>query len=437
MQHRLYGRRMQAYSHASCVPNEIDALRITRQLPWVKEFKRFQCRPLSGKACAALKKTDSRNVIYVAKGFIEEFWTGAPSVAFFIAYTLLLWKFFSAQPVTLCMPLFNMYLIPSPTLTQLAIFALVALVAIVGHKEMALGVAGAKSGPVLDGISYGTSAAMFTALVWHLPSVFFYMYMHPFVCLTVVSACIITVVAVCRRMIGLEALLWHYRWHGQFSRLIIMAILLLAIPGTVGLPAQTAIDAPASKDDRTLEANMDTAAVFFDGSWNNLSLQQRLDALGTMSVVLSDHLGISNPPARIVATTNMGANTLGYYNHSGDGLIAVNAAHLMSDSPLVALDTVSHEMAHVFQHEALCAGGRPQSSSYPFIVDREKLEGYLISYSGIQPYEERVTEQEAFEFAAHYSRIVSKKVCRRLQIEDPLDIRAIIARAYGRRANVV
>lgn len=178
----------------------------------------------------------------------------------------------------------------------------------------------------------------------------------------------------------------------------------------------------------TLAANIDTATKFFDGSWDAMTLQERCEALGTMADVLAFDLGMDRAPLRIVASLELGPNVYGDYNSDRGGTIRVNAAYLATMGALANLDTLSHEMAHAYQHFRL-ESGHPAHTIYPFRVDKQALKTYRSDFAGEVPYGERLIEQHANGFSGMYVQHVAKVVCKRLGIEDPFSIESLLAMA--------
>lgn len=126
----------------------------------------------------------------------------------------------------------------------------------------------------------------------------------------------------------------------------------LMVKSWLGSPTLTAsADTMSSvNEEYTLEKQMLIAAKLFNGSWGNLSIDERLNVAQVISNIEANYLGL--PYRLIVCAESMESDLLAGYDERTHR-ININVEHLMENEPEAILDTICHEAYHAYTYELI------------------------------------------------------------------------------------
>lgn len=109
----------------------------------------------------------------------------------------------------------------------------------------------------------------------------------------------------------------------------------------------TAKSDPAWSKEYTINENEDIVVKVFDGSWNTLSLDERMDILQTIANIEQNYLGLPNELN--VEAGALSGNTVAHYNHERHRIV-IDTDELLSSSGEEVLNSLCHECYHAYQH---------------------------------------------------------------------------------------
>lgn len=141
----------------------------------------------------------------------------------------------------------------------------------------------------------------------------------------------------------------------------IVAIALLIVMGTIGAQGvigdnilNSSISATANNQSipQTISNNIDTILLLQEEEWVNLTTQEKLDILQTVTNIEVHNLGLPNELN--VGAANLGEYTLACYNDR-TYTISIDLNHLENDSVYDLLNSCCHEAYHSYQHRLVDA----------------------------------------------------------------------------------
>lgn len=181
-----------------------------------------------------------------------------------------------------------------------------------------------------------------------------------------------------------------------------------------------------TKDNSLIKAHLKELMPIIDGTYNELSLTQRLDIFQIILNIETTYFGSSIPiPIKIrpISSENGTGTTYAYYNN-GEETIYLNESVFNDLDVEDALYIVLHETYHVFQHE--------QKKLYESVPDelknlstlssakecKEGLDNYISSSENYSEYKNQSIEQDANDYAYITTREYLKLIKRYSKDED-------------------
>lgn len=191
----------------------------------------------------------------------------------------------------------------------------------------------------------------------------------------------------------------------------IAAVILLSVPalltlivycreGGVKQTGQTNAVIEASSANQML-LNMDTMRLFQNEIWNNLSEQERIDALQVVADIETNHLGIA--PV-VVANKALEAHATGTYQHP-QRVVYIDMFRHGDDEPIEAIITILHECRHAFQYDCVDSldwedQGTQNGIYYAQARQwRYEQDHYIFSTESEEGYYDQAIERDARQYA--------------------------------------
>lgn len=137
------------------------------------------------------------------------------------------------------------------------------------------------------------------------------------------------------------------------SSLAVALILVIGIIGIQGVFGDNIINSSIAATtnnqsiSQTISNNIDTVLLLQEEEWNDLTTQEKLDALQTVANIEAHYLGLPNELN--VGAANLGEYTLACYNDRTH-TISIDLNHLENGSVYDVLDSCCHEAYHSYQH---------------------------------------------------------------------------------------
>lgn len=179
-----------------------------------------------------------------------------------------------------------------------------------------------------------------------------------------------------------------------------------------------------AKDNSLIKAHLKEFMPIIDGTYNELSLTQRLDIFQTIVNVECTYFGSSVAiPLKIKPISSENGTTYAYYNN-GEETIYLNESVFNDLDVEDALYIVLHETYHVYQHE--------QKKLYESVPDelkdlstlssakecKEGLDNYISSGENYSEYKNQSIEQDADDYAYITTREYLKLIKQYANDED-------------------
>lgn len=179
-----------------------------------------------------------------------------------------------------------------------------------------------------------------------------------------------------------------------------------------------------TKDNSFIKAHLKELMPIIDGTYNELSLTQRLDIFQTIVNVECTYFGSSVAiPLKIKPISSENGTTYAYYNN-GEETIYLNESVFNDLDVEDALYIVLHETYHVYQHE--------QKKLYESVPDelkdlstlssakecKEGLDNYISSGENYSEYKNQSIEQDADDYAYITTREYLKLIKQYANDED-------------------
>lgn len=149
----------------------------------------------------------------------------------------------------------------------------------------------------------------------------------------------------------LKPLLWGYFHQCRmiagiiFSTVYLASVVGIIYSGAVITPNQTA-DTPVVNYS-TIENNLETIILLQEETWDDLSLQERMNVLQIIANIEASYLGL--PHELNVISVVSDEETLGYYDDQTH-TIAINIDFLQKGDSTDILETLTHEAFHAYEH---------------------------------------------------------------------------------------
>ena len=182
---------------------------------------------------------------------------------------------------------------------------------------------------------------------------------------------------------------------------------------------------PDDRADRTLAANIDAAATFFNGDFERQSLAERADNAGAIVLVEANYLGV-NGPIEISVEACTG-KSVAYYDASSNK-IALNPAYLMTQDGEDCVEAAAHEVAHAFQWQS-CSGALPPGTvtgwpgGFPDEGTRsvwaKELSGYVSPAFDLSGYMSQSIERTAYQYGYLSTADIETRVGKYLETGNP------------------
>ena len=145
----------------------------------------------------------------------------------------------------------------------------------------------------------------------------------------------------------LNGLLHGYRvLIGAIAGLTLCVFILGIAFGVMGFQPNTSASDPAGHTE-TIADNIETLCLLRQDSWEDMSVQERLDVLQVVANIEASYLGL--PHELNVFASAMSSDTAGYYydpTHS----IHINLDLISYTAPHEILHTLTHEAYHAYEH---------------------------------------------------------------------------------------
>lgn len=184
--------------------------------------------------------------------------------------------------------------------------------------------------------------------------------------------------------------------------LIIMWSGIGGIFGNSILNARIRADNRAEANKDILTDNMEMIMLIGDCSWDELSVQDRLDVFQAVANIEKYRLGLSNELN--VGSANLNKGTKGYYS-DGTHEIILSIDSLLYDSPSEILNTVCHEAYHSWEHRMVDAISLVDENSMKLALLRDaavyadEFANYIDGDDDFCGYYEQEVESDAREYA--------------------------------------
>ena len=146
-------------------------------------------------------------------------------------------------------------------------------------------------------------------------------------------------------------------------------------------------DSGVDLNDTGVDAILDS---FMEDKWSDLSLEDKMQSMTDLADYAIYDIGIENPP-EIVFRDDMPDGSYGWYS-PGSNTIEINVN--MLDDSAEAADTITHELWHAYQQEAVNDPNNPRAAEY-----QEGFDNYISPEYDFEGYENQMVEAEAREYA--------------------------------------
>lgn len=206
------------------------------------------------------------------------------------------------------------------------------------------------------------------------------------------------------------------------SRTIVCVLLLaLTVPLCVrtflgynimrtNVPAQVDVQ---EADDWTMDNHMPTLAKLQQKEWEILSIQEKLDVLGTVKNIELQYFGINHEV--YLEAGQLDENTLGNYDER-EHRITIDLEHLKSDSAESVLGTLLHECMHVYQfmsveaYEHIDEEYRNMLMFYSASRYQEEFNNYVSGSDNAISYYFQKCETDARDYAEYACEVYYKQI---------------------------
>lgn len=166
-----------------------------------------------------------------------------------------------------------------------------------------------------------------------------------------------------------------------------------------------ATEPPANEqniEEQTIANNMETLVVLYNGGWEALTAQEKLNVLQTVANIEQRYLGL--PHELNVGVEDKDGNTAGtYYDETHEILISTSC--LLYDSPWELVNTICHEAYHAYQHRLVDLWNYADQDSRGLKIFRrvrsyaEEFQNYVGSEDNFNTYYIQHCESDARDYA--------------------------------------
>ena len=141
-----------------------------------------------------------------------------------------------------------------------------------------------------------------------------------------------------------------------------------------------------TEEEMMLSSNSENIALMFDGRFEGLDREGRLECVKDLVMVEANYLGVPAPDVRAGFTQREAAS---WYSPEDD-VVFVNVVSLMSDDGVTVAGCILHEMCHCAQWRAV-NGELPDDSGFRDVVD---VEDFLPGWKA--EFEDYISGEESF-----------------------------------------
>ena len=148
---------------------------------------------------------------------------------------------------------------------------------------------------------------------------------------------------------------------------------------------------------------------FSESTWNNASVEKRLEILNAFMIEISLIMGISlNGPLHPFEEppNDQGLITYGYYSNDPDSqyynMVSINTYVLQGNNSYKMMKTMIHEMRHAYQHAAVMNPGDFNVSQETIEQWRDNFAHYISGDTNFDAYRAQAIEYDANSFAKSY-----------------------------------
>ena len=144
--------------------------------------------------------------------------------------------------------------------------------------------------------------------------------------------------------------------------------------------------------------------------WEELSLEERFQAICKVGILEEKHLGIENPDEIELSYGKFNKNKLAYYSDT-EKTIRINVDELNTGSVQENIDSIIHEVFHAYQHYILSTLDFESSlvkNSFYYADARawkENMENYISGQTDYLAYEAQPLEADARRYAEQRAQI--------------------------------
>jgi hypothetical protein len=150
--------------------------------------------------------------------------------------------------------------------------------------------------------------------------------------------------------------------------------------------------------DRIRKERIDALKIFLE-AWNNLTLEEKKQALKDLAGYIADETGNKNLP-EIVFLDDLPDGTYGWYDPETNTIV-INVNIL--ENPVEAVDTVAHEMWHAYQNQCILDPTNEKGPEY-----KEAFDNYISPEYDYEGYLDQMVEVEAREYAQGYKDVLTE-----------------------------
>ena len=210
---------------------------------------------------------------------------------------------------------------------------------------------------------------------------------------------------------------------GLFLIIIVTGVNRLVNPFL--LKANNSTASKQNIEEQTIENNMDTLVVLYDGTWEALTVQERIDVLQTVANIEQRYLGL--PHELIVGAANTDDNEAGCYNDKTHRIV-VSMDCLFNYSPDYMVNTICHEAYHAYQYRLVDLWMNADQDSRSLKIFRrirsyaEEFKNYTDIEDDLYSYYTQRCESDARDYADDAEWDYRRKVCKYLYPVEEDDI---------------
>lgn len=196
-------------------------------------------------------------------------------------------------------------------------------------------------------------------------------------------------------------------------------------PGWALTAESYTLQMPEEREQRTLAANIDTAAKFFTEEWRDESLAEKAVDAGAIVIVEANYYGV-NGPAEIAVSACPETSVASY--DARENRITLNTAYLATECGFDCIKSAAHETAHAFEWQA-CTGqilpdietGWPGGFPDEDVLElwRHEMNFYVSAAFDAEEYYSQAIEQAAYSGGWAAAKEIESRVEKYLATGNP------------------